>query len=162
LRSSANITRLLGYSVDLYGRLEAETGQATGWVANGSLRLARTAARRAEFERACTTARSFGLEFDMISPQAVKEMVPLLDVSGIDCAALVPSDGVGNPSDITMALAKGARMNGARIFEDTVVLGTEVENETVRAVTTSRGRIACEVVVNCGGIWAPELAAWPA
>ncbi len=93
----------------------------------------------------------------MISPQAVKEMVPLLDVSGIDCAALVPSDGVGNPSDITMALAKGARMNGARIFEDTVVLGTEVENETVRAVTTSRGRIACEVVVNCGGIWAPEL-----
>lgn len=157
LRSSANVTRLLGYSVDLYGRLEAETGQATGWVANGSLRLARTAARRAEFERACTTARSFGLEFDMISPQAVKEMVPLLDVSGLDCAAFVPSDGVGNPSDITMALAKGARMNGARIFEDTVVLGTEVENETVRAVTTSRGRIVCEVVVNCGGIWAPEL-----
>ncbi len=157
LRSSANITRLLGYSVDLYDRLEAETGQATGWVRNGSLRLARTADRRAEFERACTTARSFGLEFDMISAQAVKEMVPLLDIKGVDCAAFVPSDGIGNPSDITMALAKGARMNGARIFEDTMVLGTEVENETVRAVTTSRGRIACEVVVNCGGIWAPEL-----
>src|SRR5690606_12993761 len=79
------------------------------------------------------------------------------DTMGIDSAAFVPSDGIGNPSDITMALARGARMNGAHIFEDTVVLETEVEAETVRSVTTSRGRIACEVVINCGGIWAPEL-----
>ena len=157
LRSSANITRLLGYSVDLYDRLEAETGQATGWVKNGSLRLARTKDRRAEFERAATTARSFGLEFDMISPERVQEMVPILDVSGVDSAAFVPSDGVANPSDITMALAKGARMHGARIYEDTVVLSTEVADETVRSVTTDRGRIACEILVNCGGIWAPEL-----
>ncbi|MFC3084871.1 GcvT family protein [Tabrizicola soli] len=157
LRSSANITRLLGYSVELYDRLEAETGQATGWVRNGSLRLARTDARQAEFERAATTARSFGLRFDMIGPDDVQKMVPILDLAGIKSAAFVPSDGVGNPSDITMALAKGARMKGVRVIEDCQVTGIETANETVTAVVTAQGRIACEVVVNCGGIWAPEL-----
>lgn len=157
LRSSANITRLLGYSVELYDRLEAETGQATGWVRNGSLRLARTDERQAEFERAATTARSFGLQYDFIGPEEVRRMVPILDLEGVKSAAFVPSDGVGNPSDITMALAKGARMKGARIIEDCQVTGIETEDETVRAVLTARGRIACEIVVNCGGIWAPEI-----
>lgn len=157
LRSSANITKLLGYSVELYGRLEAETGQATGWVRNGSLRLARTKDRRAEFERAATTARSFGLEFEIITPAEVKATVPILNVAGVDCAAFVASDGVANPSDITMALAKGARQHGAVIFEDTVVTGTVVKHGAVHAVETNRGRIACDVLVNCGGIWAPEL-----
>lgn len=157
LRSSANITRLLGYSVELYDRLEAETGQATGWLRNGSLRLARTGARQAEFERAATTARSFGLQFDMIGPDDVKKMVPILDLAGVKLAAFVPSDGVGNPSDITMALAKGARMRGVRIIENCQITAIETANETVTAVVTEQGRIACEVVVNCGGIWAPEL-----
>jgi len=157
LRASANITRLLGHSVELYDRLEAETGQATGWVRNGSLRLARTPERRAEFERAATTARSFGLEFDMIGPGEVAQRVPFLDLDGVESAAFVPSDGVGNPSDITMALARGARMKGARILEDCRVTGIETGDETVKAVVTDRGRIACEAVINCGGIWAPEL-----
>jgi len=157
LRSSANITKLLGYSVELYGRLEAETGQATGWVRNGSLRLARTKDRRAEFERAGTTARSFGLEFEIITPAEVKGIVPILNIEGLDCAAFVASDGVANPSDITMALAKGARQHGAVIFEDTVVTGIVVKQGAVHAVETNRGRVACEVVVNCAGIWAPEL-----
>jgi len=157
LRSSANITRLLGYSVDLYDTLEAETGQATGWVRNGSLRLARNKDRRAEFERACTTARSFGLEFQMLTPAEAKERVPLIETKGIDCAAFVPSDGVANPSDITMALAKGARQGGVKVFEDVVVTGIETENGAVKAVQTNRGRITCDIVVNCGGIWAPEL-----
>lgn len=157
LRASANITRLLGYSVDLYDRLEEETGQATGWVRNGSLRLARTPERIAEFERAATTARSFGLEFDMIGPEEVLQHVPVLDLDGVQAAAFVPSDGVGNPSDITMALAKGARMNGARLFEGCRVTGIEVENGAASAVNTDQGRITCEIIVNCGGIWAPEL-----
>ncbi|SFV29746.1 GcvT family protein [Hyphomicrobium facile] len=157
LRSSSNITRLLGYSVELYDRLEAETGQATGWVKNGSLRLARTKERRAEFERAATTARSFGLQFDIITPAEAKEIVPQIDITGLDCAGFVPSDGVGNPSDITMALAKGARQGGVRIFEDVVVTAVETDNGSVEAVVTNRGRIACDIVVNCGGIWAPEL-----
>ena len=78
LRSSANITRLLGYSVDLYSRLEAETGQATGWNQNGSLRLACTPERRAEYEIAATMAHSFGLGFDIISPQEAKRIVPAI------------------------------------------------------------------------------------
>lgn len=157
LRSSANITRLLGYSVDLYERLEAETGQATGWARCGSLRLARTKDRRAEFERACTTARSFGLEFDIITPDAVKAIVPQLNIDGLDCAAFVPSDGVANPSDITMALARGARQNGVKIFEGVSVTAIETDAGAASAVVTDQGRIACEIIVNCGGIWAPEI-----
>lgn len=157
LRSSSNITRLLGYSVELYNRLEAETGQATGWVQSGSLRLARTKERRAEFERAATTAHSFGMVFDMMTPAELKQMVPQLNVDGVDCGAFVPSDGVANPSDITMALAKGARKGGVQIFEDVVVTAIEQKDGAVSAVVTEQGRIACEVVVNCGGIWAPEI-----
>jgi sarcosine dehydrogenase len=157
LRPSANLTKLIKYSVELYERLESEVGLATGWVRNGSLRLARNKDRRAEFERAGTTARSFGIEFEIISPSELKEMVPIFDVSGIDCAAWVPSDGKANPSDVTMALAKGARKNGVRIFEDTVVQAIETRNGAVASVLTDRGRITCEVVLNCGGIWSPEI-----
>jgi len=117
LRANANITRLLGHSVAVYSRLEAETGLATGWYANGSLRLACTRERRAEFERATTTAHSFGLEMHMISPAEATKLFPVMKPDDLICAAFVPSDGVANPSDITMALAKGARQAGARLFE---------------------------------------------
>lgn len=157
LRSNANITRLLGYSVDLYGRLEKETGQPSGWVRNGSLRLACTPARMIEYERAATMARSFGLEFEMISPADVQRMVPQVDVTGVIGAAWVESDGVANPSDITLGLAKGARANGVRIYEDTAVTAITQKNGRVTGVETSRGTIACEKVVNCCGIWAPEI-----
>ena len=157
LRSNANITRMLGYSVDLYGRLEEETGQPTGWVRNGSLRLACTPERMAEYERAATMAHSFGLEFEFITPKEVQDRIPQIDVSDVIGAAWVESDGVANPTDITMALAKGARMHGARIFEDTAITGIGVKNGRVTSVSTTQGDIACETVVNCAGIWAPEI-----
>ena len=157
LRSSANITRLLGYSVDLYGRLEAETGQPSGWVRNGSLRLACTPERMVEIERVATTARSFGLAFDMISPQEAQKIVPQLDIADVIGAAWVESDGIANPTDITMALAKGARMHGVRIIEDTNITAIHQKGGRITGVSTSRGNITCEKVVNCAGIWAPEI-----
>ena len=87
LRSNANVTRLLGYSVELYSQLESETGQATGWVRNGSLRLACSPERRAEYERSATIARSFGLSFEMLSPDEAKAMVPIMEVGDLVCAA---------------------------------------------------------------------------
>src|SRR5918994_2214253 len=159
LRTSANITQLLKYSVELYDRLESETGQATGWKRNGGLRLACNPERLIEIKRQATTAHSFGMEMHLLSPKEAQELWPVMDVADVVGAAFLPTDGQANPSDIAQALAKGARMNGARIFEDTEVTGIEVENGRVRAVQTSRGRVACEVVVNCAGQWAREVGA---
>jgi 4-methylaminobutanoate oxidase (formaldehyde-forming) len=159
LRSNANITQLLGESVKLYQTLEQETGLATGWKMNGGLRLACNEERWTEVRRQATTARSFGLEMHLLSPKEAQDLWPLMDVSDVVGAAFLPTDGQANPSDITQSLAKGARMNGARIFEDTDVTGIEVENGRVRAVQTSRGRVACEVVVNCAGQWARDVGA---
>ena len=112
LRTNANITQLLKHSVELYDRLEAETGQATGWKRNGGLRLACNADRMTELRRQATTARSFGLEMHLLSPAEARELWPLMDVSDLVGAAFLPTDGQANPSDITQALAKGARQQG--------------------------------------------------
>lgn len=157
LRSSANITQLLGYSVKLYNTLEQETGLATGWKMNGGLRLACNEARWTEVRRQATTARSFGLDMRLLTPKEAQELWPLMDVSDLVGAAFLPTDGQANPSDITQSLAKGARMQGVRICEDTEVTGIEVDNGKIKAVLTTLGRIACAVVVNCAGQWAREV-----
>ena len=157
LRSSASITQLLGHSVRLYTELERETGLATGWKMNGGLRLACTEARWTELKRQATTARSFGLEMHLLSPKEAQDLWPLMRVDDLVGAAFLPTDGQANPSDITQSLAKGARMAGAAIWEDTEVTGIETKDGRVTAVLTSRGRIACEAAVNCAGQWAREL-----
>jgi 4-methylaminobutanoate oxidase (formaldehyde-forming) len=157
LRSSASVTRLLKHSVELYDTLEAETGQATGWKRNGGLRLACNAERMIEIRRQATTARSFGLEMHLLTPSEAKELWPLMDESDLVGAAFLPTDGQANPSDITQALAKGARMRGVRILEDTAVTAIEVKDGRVAAVVTAAGRIACDKVVNCAGQWAREV-----
>ena len=157
LRTSANITQMLGHSVALYNTLEAETGLASGWQMNGGLRLACNAARWIELKRQATTARSFGLEMQLLTPREAQQLWPLMDISDVVGAAFLPTDGQVNPSDITQSLAKGARMRGVKIVEDTTVLGIELLRGRVTAVLTANGRIACEVVVNCAGQWAREV-----
>ncbi len=157
LRSNANITQLLGYSVALYDRLEAETGQATGWKRNGGLRLACNQDRWTEVKRQATTAHSFGLEMQLLSPREAQALWPLMEVSDVVGAAFLPTDGQANPSDITQALAKGARAKGVRVFEDTPVTGIMVEQGRVAGVVTPRGTVRAAVVVNCAGQWAREL-----
>ncbi len=157
LRSNANITQLLGYSVALYDRLEAETGQATGWKRNGGLRLACNEERWTEVKRQATTAHSFGLEMQLLSPGEAKELWPLMQVSDVVGAAFLPTDGQANPSDITQALAKGARGEGVRFFEDTPVTEILIEQGRVAGVVTPRGTIRTGIVVNCAGQWAREM-----
>jgi sarcosine dehydrogenase len=158
LRTSANITRLLKSSVELYERLEAETGQASGWKRNGGLRLACNADRMIEIRRQATTARSFGLEMHLLSPAEAKDLWPLMDASDLVGAAFLPTDGQANPSDITQALARGARQQGVRIVEECAVTGFRVERGWVTAVLTRRGEIACEVVALCAGQWSKAIA----
>jgi sarcosine dehydrogenase len=159
LRSNANVTQLLTYSVDLYRRLEAETGQATGWKMNGGLRLACNQERWTEVKRQATTARSFGLDMALLSPAEARDLWPLMRVDDVVGAAYLPTDGQANPSDITLSLAKGARNAGARILEDTEVTGIIVENGVIRGVETQSGPIHCEKVVCCAGQWTRTLAA---
>ncbi|WP_418161616.1 GcvT family protein [Benzoatithermus flavus] len=157
LRTSANITQLLGYSVALYERLEAETGLATGWKRNGGLRLACNPDRWIEVRRQATTAKSFGLEMHLLTPKEAQELWPLMTVDDVVGAAFLPTDGQANPSDITQALAKGARAAGVTIVEEVKVTGISVEHGRVRAVTTDRGAVACERLVLCGGMWSRAL-----
>ena len=158
LRTSANITQLLGYSVDLYKRLEAETGLQTGWKMNGGLRLACNAERWIEVKRQATTAHSFGLEMHLLTPQEAQDMWPLMTIDDLVGAAFLPTDGQANPSDITQSLAKGARMAGVRIFEDTPVIRIIVEDGRIRGVETPAGVIECEKVICCAGQWTRVLA----
>jgi len=157
LRSSASITRVLKYSVELYKGLEAETGLATGWKMTGCLRLATNQDRWTEFKRLATTAGSFGMEMHLVSPQEVKRMWPLMNIDDLVGASWLPTDGQASPSDITQSLAKGARMHGAKIVENVRVIGFELKDGRITAVKTTLGDVACEKVVNCAGQWARQI-----
>ncbi len=159
LRSSASITRVLKYSVDLYKGLEAETGLATGWKMTGCLRLATNRDRWTEFRRLATTARSFGMDMHLLTPQEVKAMWPLMEVGDLVGASWLPTDGQASPSDITQSLARGARMHGATIVENVRVTGFDIEEGRIRRVRTTLGDIACDKVVNCAGQWARQVGA---
>ena len=159
LRSSASITKVLKYSVDLYKGLAAETGLDTGWKMTGCLRLATTQDRWTEYKRLATTARSFGMDMELVSADEVKRIWPLMDTSDLIGASWLPTDGQASPSDITQSLAKGARMHGAQIVEGVTVTGFRMDGRRITHVETSQGDIACDKVVNCGGMWARQLGA---
>lgn len=157
LRSSASITQVLKYSVDLYKRLDAETGLETGWKMTGCLRLATTQDRWTEYRRLATTARSFGMDMHLISPDEVRSMWPLMETSDLVGASWLPTDGQASPSDITQSLAKGARMHGAKLHENVRVTGFQMTGGRITHVETDQGTIACDKVVNCAGQWARQL-----
>ena len=159
LRASASITRVLKYSVELYKGLAAETGLETGWKMTGCLRLATNEDRWTEYRRLATTAKSFGMEMHLISPDEVKRMWPLMDVSDLVGASWLPTDGQASPSDITQSLAKGARMHGARLVENVHVTGFRMKGDRITHVETDQGVVACDKVVNCAGQWARQLGA---
>ncbi len=163
LRGSANMTRLAKYSADLYVKLAAETGVETGMRQVGSISVALTEARHEELLRQATVARIFDVEVHEISPQEALEKYPHLNIDGVVGAVALPLDGQCDPANIAMALAKGARMRGAQIFEHTKVTGVTKAGGRVTGVDYvtadgQPGHIATEVVVNCGGMWGRDLA----
>ena len=159
IRSHPTYTRLSSNSVDLYAGLEVETGQATGFHETGVLRLAKRPERRVEFERMATEAAAMGHEIRLISPREAADMVPGMVVDDIDSVAYTPTDGQANPSDLVQALVKGARAYGATICDHARVTGITRRNGKITGVETDRGPIACDIVVNCAGIWAREIGA---
>lgn len=159
LRSSASITKVLTYSVDLYKRLAEETGLETGWKMTGCLRLATNQDRWTEFRRLATTAGSFGMEMHLLSPSEAKARFPLMQVDDLVGASWLPTDGQASPSDITQSLAKGARMHGAKVHENVRVTGFTMKEDRILSVKTDKGDIACEKVINCAGQWARQVGA---
>ena len=154
LRDTEAQTRLAKYSQELYRKLEAETGQATGLIGCGSIQLAITADKAEEMRRGLHMAASFGVEAHEISPAEVKKMWPLADVDDLKAAFYFPHDGRVNPTDVTQALAKGARLGGARIFENTPVSAILTHQGRAIGVRTPSGEMKAEVIVNCAGMWA--------
>ncbi len=159
LRSSLNLTCLSMYAVDLFQSLEEETGQATGYRRTGGLWLAQTQDRMAELHRTAGNGEIAGLEADIISASDVAGCWPELKIDDLAGALWVPADGQTNPVDTTMAYAKGARQNGVKIVEKCPVTNIETHKTRVSAVVTEHGRIRCEYVINCGGMWARQLGA---
>ncbi|GAB4385810.1 MAG: FAD-dependent oxidoreductase [Albidovulum sp.] len=161
LRASANMTRLAKYSADLYRGLEAETGVATGMRTVGSISVALTEARKEELFRSASMARGFGVPVEELSPAEVRDRYPHLNIEGVKAGVWLPTDGQGDPANIALALAKGARQRGALVVEDVKVTGITVEGRRATAVAWARGgetgSIQVEHVVNCAGMWGREV-----
>ena len=157
LRSSRNTTRMLEHSVEMYRGLEAETGQAVDWNEVGSLRLACSPERVLELKRLTTMAKSFGLPMEIISPDQAQSLFPLMSTEDVLAAAFLPTDGYIDPASVTQAIAKGARIRGANIIEDTKVTSITVVGRRVTKVHTDRGDIECDVLVNAAGMWGLEV-----
>lgn len=158
LRSNVNLTRMMQYSTDLYRSLKDETEQDTGWREVGGVRLASSPERMQSLKRLVGLARAFGMPLELISPKDAQALFPLISLQGVLGAAYTPTDGIVDPSMLTRSLAKGARQQGARFFEDTRVTGITLKKGRVDEVITDRGNIKTEVVVNAAGMWAGELA----
>src|SRR5215813_2929507 len=143
LRSSISLTRMMQYSVGLYDELKEVTGNDPGWHHIGGLRLASSQARLEEIRRQASWAKTFGLPMEIVSPQEAQELFPPMSTHGVVAAAFIPDDGYLDPSQLTFALATGARKLGGCIETRTTVTGIETINGRVVAVETDAGRIEC-------------------
>ena len=157
LRGKKNLTRLMQNSVAVFDRLEEETGQAISWKKVGSLRLAGSPDRWSEIRRAMGQAKSFGVECFSLSAEEAKKKFPYITSDGIEGAAFIPGDGYIDPYSLTMAYAKGARMNGAKIEEGVCVEEIVLDGRRAVGVVTNGGNISCDIVVNCAGLWAKRV-----
>ena len=163
LRASQNMTRLAKYSADLYRRLEAETGLATGFSQRGSMTVALTAARHEELLRQASMARAFGVQVNELTPAEIKAIYPHLETRDVVSGVHLPGDGQADPANIALALARGARQRGARIIEGVRVSRVTTDRGRVTGVDWQAdgetGHIVAGMVVNCGGMWGRDLAA---
>jgi 4-methylaminobutanoate oxidase (formaldehyde-forming) len=162
LRATANMTRLARYSAELYTGLEAETGVATGFRQVGSISAALTTERLEELKRSAAMARAFGVPVEELSPTEIGARYPHLNLDGVTGGVWLPTDGQADPANIALALAKGARMRGARVAERVKVTGMARAGRRITGVDWQGedgtcGHIACDTVVNCAGMWGHEV-----
>ncbi len=157
LRSSYNLTKLAQYTTQLFETLQEETGQFTGFRQNGSVSVAADEDRFEELKRAVSTCRSYGLEAEVVSPSEISALYPIINSDDLLGGVFIPKDGQINPLDVVQAYVKGARMNGASIYENAEVTDVRVRNGRVCGIATRDGEISTGIVVNCAGMWAREV-----
>lgn len=157
LRSQESMTRLIRTSTELYASLEEETGQATGWKQCGSLAIARTPDRMTVLKRTAAKARAYGVEAELVSADEAAKLWPVMQIDDLVGGVWLPGDGKANPSDLTQALAKGAKQRGARIFEKTHVESVTTDKGAVTGVKTANGTIKAETVVIACGQWSRQV-----
>jgi 4-methylaminobutanoate oxidase (formaldehyde-forming) len=163
LRASESGTRLVQYSTELYARLEAETGLSAGFRRCGGLIVARTADRLTQLRRTAAAADAFGLQAELLTPAQAGQWYPLMDTADLAGALWLPDDGKANPTDLTYALARGARDRGVTIRQRTRVTGILTAGGAVTGVRLAgpeHAEIEAEIVINCAGQWAKQVGAW--
>ena len=156
--SGAILTKLQKETTDLFPKLEHETGQPVGFHRTGAIRLIVHPDQQIEYRRAVAKAELFGVEMEIVGPQRVKELFPLLHTSDLLGGVYTPGDGHVDPSMLTFSYAKGARAGGVEINTQCKVTGLDWRGDHWQ-VSTVKGAIRAEIIVNCAGMWAPELAA---
>ncbi len=159
LRANQSGTRLVQYSTELYSQLEEEVGLSAGYKRCGGVTVARTEDRMTQLRRTAATAEAFDLECELLSPEQALERYPVLRIDDLVGAIWLPGDGKANPTDLTSALARGARQGGAQVFEHTRVQDVLVSDGRASGVRTDKGDIEAEIVVNCAGQWANAVGA---
>lgn len=159
LRSTRNLTELIRYSVHLYSSLEAETGQATGWINKGSLSIATNPDRLTHIRRQEALANLFGVRANFVSQGEAAEIWPHMNADDVIGAVWSPDDGRVSPSDLCAALIKGAKARGARVFEDTGVTGISTRDGAITGIETTGGAIKADAVAICTGLWSRQAAA---
>ena len=155
--SDETSTDIYTYSRDLYSRLEDETGLATGFKPVGYLQVACDEDRLEEMRRSAAFMRTRGINCNEISPEEAREIWPLAKLDDVIAGFYTAEDGRANPVDLTMSLARGARMGGAKILEGVSATGLRHEDGRVTGVTTDKGEIRAGYVVNCAGMWARQF-----
>ena len=153
LRATANLTKLAKYTADLYRTLESETGIATGFRQHGSIGVALSEHRLEEWARSASMAKTFGLEVEIVTAKEALAKHPMVEIKDVVGGVWIASDGQCDPANVTLALAKGARNRGVRIFENTKVTGITKKAGRVTGVTTGNGAIEADCVVNAAGMW---------
>ena len=159
LRNSRNLSRMIQYSVDLYARLEKETGQSVGWIQKGSLSIATNPDRMVHIKRQEALAHAYGIKACSVSVDEAKARWPLMNTDDVLGAVWSPDDGRVSPSDVCAALVKAARGQGAKLFEKTGVTGILTENGRIKGVETVQGAIRCDAIALCTGLWSREVGA---
>ncbi|MFL6159806.1 MAG: FAD-dependent oxidoreductase [Marmoricola sp.] len=159
LRASESGTRLVQYSTELYERLEEETGLSTGYRRCGGVTVARTKDRMTQLRRTAANADAYGLDCELLTPEQARDRFPVIATEDLVGGIWLPDDGRADPTDLTQALAKGARLGGAVIVEKVRVISVLVEDGTAVGVSTDRGDVEAEIVVNCAGQWAKQVGA---
>ncbi|WP_439123098.1 GcvT family protein [Marivita sp.] len=162
LRASSNMTKLAKYTADLYSNIEEETGVATGFRKTGSISVALTTERHEELRRTAAMARAFGVPVEEIDTAEIKRKYAHLNTDDVVGGVYLPSDGQGDPANIALAMAKGARQMGAKIFERTKATGVTRDGRRITSVEWaaedgSAGTITCDHIVNCAGMWGREV-----